>query len=561
MPNWGRVKGGWNGCVKACDDAGRGGTTGQRGKPSGSEWAQRVVEVGMDVRHPSAKTKRRIRRAEWVTFGLVAAAMVGVHLMFFFWPFRYREVHPLLEAIFQSQVEVHGYHRTYFPHPGFVAEHVTFYRHGDRRIPPLATIDRMQVAGHWTTLLFHPHTLNEILLQGLHVQIPPPGTKARGMDFDGGVISTSQSELKIETIAADGTTLDFLAHGQPPARFQFPQLQIHDVEQNKPLQFALRVQIPGPPGTVVASGRLGPFKTTSYATTPLAGQYQLLEADLSRLPGVAGHATAVGRFYGTFANVDVEGKAAIPDFRAGSAHQVRFDSEYHVVVNGNRGDVEIVSADVKSGASTIAASGSVAGSPKKVDLTLATTNGDVNGLLRVVEESTPEMAGRISFQAAVEYTAGPGPFLKRLKLRGKVALASMHFVTPQEKQKMDSFSERVQKDPPQGAANDPPAVTAQAESATRFDDGMAYFPDIHFRMPGARAHLHGTFNLLDTKVHLTGMVALQRSLPHAETGWKAVLLKPLAPFFRHKRAGAMVPIAVTGTSQQPRIGADLLHDK
>lgn len=515
----------------------------------------------MDAHHPSVKTRRRIRATEWVTLGIVAAAMVGVHLMFFFWPFRYRQVHPLLQEIFQSRVDVKGYHRTYFPHPGFVAEHVTFYRHGDTSIPPLATIDRMQVVGHWTTLLFHPHRLNLILLQGLHVQIPPPGTKARGMDFDGGVISTSQSEMQIETIGADGTMLDFLRHGQAPLRFGFTQLQIHDVEQNKPLQFDLRVKMPGPPGTAVAQGRLGPFRTTSYATTPLAGTYQLLETDLSRLPGVSGHATAEGQFNGTFAHVDVKGKAAIPDFRAGSAHQVRFDAGYHLVVNGNNGEVQIVSADVKNGASTILASGSVAGSPRKVDLTLATTQGDVNGLLRIVEQENPEVAGKIDFHAAVEYQPGPGPFLKHVQLRGTVALASIHFLTPADKQKMDAFSARVDRDPPPDAKDDPPPVTAEAESDTRFDNGMAYFPDIQFRMPGARAHLHGTFNLLDARVHLTGKVALDRSLPHAVTGWKAVLLKPLAPFFRHKHAGAVVPIAVTGTAQQPKIGEDVLHDK
>lgn len=515
----------------------------------------------MDGRHPSSKTKRRIRRAEWITFALVAAAMVGVHLMFFFWPFRYREVHPLLESVFESRVEVHGYHRTYFPHPGFVADHVTFYRHGDRSIPPLATIDRMQVLGQWTTLLFHPHRLNEILLEGLHVQIPPPGTKARGMDFDGGVISTSQSEMQIETIAADGTTLDFLQRGQPPMQFQFLKLQIHDVEQNKALQFDLRVKIPGPPGTVVAEGRLGPFRTTSYATTPLAGTYQLLEADLSRLPGVSGHATATGRFSGTFAQVDSQGKAAIPDFRAASAHQVRFDAAYHVMVNGKDGDLQILSAEVKNGASVITAAGSVAGRPKKVNLTLATNGGDANGLLRIVEESDPEVAGKISFHAAVQYSAGPGPFLKRVQLRGNATLNELHFVTPGEKQKMDSFSERVSRDPPPDAKDHPPAVAANAESDTRFDNGVAYFPDIRFQMPGAQAHLHGTFNLLDEKVHLIGQAALQRSLPHAVTGWKAVMLKPLAPFFRHKPAGAVVPIAVTGTAQQPKIGQDVLHDK
>lgn len=101
----------------------------------------------MDVPHPSSRNKRRIRAAQWVTFGVVAAAMVGVHLMFYFWPFRYRQVHPLLESIFASRVEVHAYHRTYFPHPGFIAEQVTLYRHGDTSIPPLAILEHARQGG------------------------------------------------------------------------------------------------------------------------------------------------------------------------------------------------------------------------------------------------------------------------------------------------------------------------------------------------------------------------------------------------------------------------------
>jgi hypothetical protein len=148
--------------------------------------------------------KRELRITEMVIIGVVTVALVSVDLMFYFWPFRYREVHPLLEQVFQSRVDVKSYHRTYFPHPGFVAEGVTFYRHGDTHIPPLATVAKMTVAGQWLRLIFHPHTLYQIRLEGLHVQIPPPGTKARGMDLDNGVISTSDSKLRILTILADG---------------------------------------------------------------------------------------------------------------------------------------------------------------------------------------------------------------------------------------------------------------------------------------------------------------------------------------------------------------------
>ena len=497
---------------------------------------------------------------------MIAAVLVGVDLMFFFWPFRYRQVQPLLEQVFRSRVSVQKYYRTYFPHPGFVAEGVTFYRHGDTAIPPLATVKRMQVIGTWTTLLFHPHLLYQIRLEGLHVRIPPSGTKARGMDFDQGVIDTSQSKLQIETIVADGTTLDFL-HGRenPPMQFRFARLEIHDVQQGKPFRFLMRVTIPGPQGTVFSSGALGPLNTNNYGSTPLSGTYALTGADLSRVDHVAGHVAAGGRFRGTFSAVDVEGQADIPDFRAGSAHQVRLDAHYRVMVNGTNGDVQIEKAVVQSGNTAISASGSVTGSPKKVAVTVATDGSQVADLLRIVEQSEPQVRGAVSFRAAAEFEPGPEPFLERLKLKGTIALDGVQFTKAKTEESLDAFSARVQRnspdDPKGDPKNDPPEVSADARSDTRFANGIASFPDIWVTFPGARARLHGSFNLLNTRIHLTGQIALQQGISHAATGWKALLLKPLTPFFRRKRAGAVVPIAVTGTAQNPKVGADLLHDK
>jgi hypothetical protein len=499
---------------------------------------------------------------ELVLFAVVALALVGVDLMFYFWPFRYREVHPLLQQVFRSRVDVQKYHRTYFPHPGFVAEGVTFYRHGDTSIPPLATVERMQVIGTWTTLLFHPHLLYEIQLKGLHVRIPPAGTKARGMDFDQGVIDTSQSKLHIETIVADGTVLDFIRDGSgPPLRFGFPRLEIRDVQQGHPFKFNMRATIPGPHGTVVADGSLGPVQTNTYSSTPLSGTYSLDGSDLSRVADLAGHVAARGGFSGRFSKVEVRGKATIPDFRAGSAHTVRLNASYDVTVNGINDDVQIESAVVKSGDSVISASGSVAGSSKRVAVTIRTNDSHLQDLLKIVEQSDPQVEGEVSFEAAAEFAPGPERFLQRLKLQGNIALDHVLFTKMQTEESLDSFSARVRMDAPSDAKNDPPEVSAEARSHTHFANGMAYFPDIRVTFPGARARLHGSFSLLDTRIHLTGKVALQRGISHAVTGWKAWLLKPLTPFFQHKHAGAIVPIAVTGTAQDPKVGADLLHDK
>ena len=55
----------------------------------------------------------------------------------------------------------------------------------------------MTVVGTWTNLIFHPHELCEIRLSGLHVRIPPPGTKARGLIFNGGVIGPLNRQLQL----------------------------------------------------------------------------------------------------------------------------------------------------------------------------------------------------------------------------------------------------------------------------------------------------------------------------------------------------------------------------
>ena len=516
---------------------------------------------------PSTKSRRSIHLTEAITAAVIALAMIAVHLMFYFWPFRYRQVHPLLERIFESRVVVAKFHRTYFPHPGFVAEGVRFFRHGDTRIPPLATVERMTVAGQWGMLLFHPHLLYEIRLEGLHVQIPPAGTHARGMDFDNGVIDTSQSKLRVETICADGTVLDFLRSDQGPVRFLFPRLGIHDLQAGKPMQFAMQVAMPGPRGTVAASGQMGPFRTSSYMTTPLKGTYRLESADLSRLQGLSGHAEGGGGFAGVFSRIAVKGTASIPDFRAGSAHRVGMEAAYQVTVNGTNADIAIDDASVRTGSSVVTAHGTVAGSPRTVAVTIEAQGAQLEDLLKVVEQAEPQLRGKVNFAAAAEFAPGPRRFLERLHLRGEVAVEGVHLVDAAKQEKIDAFSAREQKDDSARAASPAlpsaaaPLVGVDGQTETRIEDGVAHFPDIHAGVPGADAHLHGTFNLLDTRIHLTGTVALEKGISHAVTGWRALLLKPLTPFFRKKDAGAVAPVAVTGTAANPKVGADLFHDK
>jgi hypothetical protein len=333
------------------------------------------------------------------------------------------------------------------------------------------------------------------------------------------------------------------------------------VHQGQPLRFFARVLIPKPQGTVLANGSVGPFRTNDYGATPVSGTYSLQNADLSRIDGISGHASASGRYSGTFSGIQISGQVAIPDFRAASAHTVRLDAAYRVLVNGVNGDVEIQDTQVRTGQNLITASGSVVGKPNKVNFTIATKDSRIQDLLKIVEQDEPSVLGRVSFHAAVNMNNSPGAFLQRLGLKGEISLAQVSFAKPDTQHDMNAFAARVEKEPPHDSKTDPPPVTAAASSSTTFHEGTAYFPDVHVTLPGADAHLNGTFNLMNTRIHFTGKADLERDISRAATGWKSALLKPLSPFFRHNDAGTILSIAVTGTAKDPKLAQNVLHNK
>jgi hypothetical protein len=510
------------------------------------------------------RKKRRWRLAAWLAGGLLALATAGVVLMFIFWPFRYRMVHPLLEKEFHSRVQVERYYRTYFPHPGFVADGVTFWRNGHPGEPPLAKMDHLHVVGTWTGLLFTPHTLYQIWLRGVRVRIVLKG-EGKPWETSGQSAETAgeqrkepeQSKLHIETIVANGATLDILRHGTAPLQLVFETLQIHNVHAGEPMTFFTRAWLPQLNAAISANGTLGPLRPGHYAEVPVRGSFSLSGFDLKRVSQLQGIASASGRYSGPVDQIAVRGKLSIPDFRVEDAHVERLDAAYSVGVKVPHREVDVESAEVKMAGSTIAANATIGGDPKVARVKFTTEDGNLERLLEVVEKETPSVAGKVSFSAQAEFGNGAEPFLRRLGLSGQIAMHDVTFVQNGAQKKMDAFSARVRKQDQGKAA----MVNAAASAEMTFRNGMAYFRDVRVTVPGATAQLAGTFNLLNTRVNLRGKAAMQQSLSKDVGGWKSLLLAPLNPFFKHGKAGAVVPIAVTGTARNPKIGQNLLHSK
>src|SRR5258708_2284222 len=148
--------------------------------------------------HNAPRPKGRIRREVrsiwheaplWVHCVIVAAGALlatAIVIISANWPYRHRKIAPMLEDVLASQVTFTGYHRIYFPRPGFVATGVTMRRKSAPDLPPLGHVDTMIVEGTWTDLVMLRQRVELVDITGLHIVVPPTGNKENHKDFPPG---------------------------------------------------------------------------------------------------------------------------------------------------------------------------------------------------------------------------------------------------------------------------------------------------------------------------------------------------------------------------------------
>jgi hypothetical protein len=91
-------------------------------------------------------------------------------------------------------------------------------------------------------------------------------------------------------------------------------------------------------------------------------------------------------------------------------------------------------------------------------------------------------------------------------------------------------------------------------------DAVAKFTTLTFNVPGASARMDGTYNLLNQQIDFHGMLKTDAELSQETSGIKSALLKPLDPLFKRKKAGAAIPVKMTGTYRDPQFGFDVVGE-
>ncbi|WP_348262152.1 AsmA-like C-terminal region-containing protein [Telmatobacter sp. DSM 110680] len=509
----------------------------------------------------------------WVHVAIVAAgALLAVAAVFISanWPYRHRKIAPMLEDVLASQVTFTGYHRTYFPHPGFVATGITMRRKSAPDLPPLGHVDTMVVAGTWSDLLMLRQRVELVDITGLHIVVPPIGSEANHRDFPPGSGSDFDGpDTMIARFMVHKSLLEIQRKEGKPLSFPIKQLEIRNLHRGEALTYAVEMQNALPNGHILAHGSMGPIHGKNFLSTPVSGNYAFTQVNLHDVGDISGTLDARGVFKGTLEAMEVEADTITQDFAVTNGRPTPVEGIMRATLYGEHGDLDIHSIDLKIRETNIHAVGSIKGDPKLTNFDITLEHGRAEDVMQPFVHDEVPIAGSVWLKGHA-YVGPPGDgFIERLRMTGTLNVPAEKVTDKQAEKNLSAFSERAKGDkkPNTGVDSNNKStdatkdVLSSLEGSTKLENGVVSTSRLTFKVPGAQATMAGTFKFHGEVAHLTGNLRMDTDISHTATGLKSFLLKPLAPFFKKKNAGAVVPIAVTGTPGHYQVTQDITHNK
>jgi hypothetical protein len=506
--------------------------------------------------------------APWVVLVLIILTATGIYFINASWPYRYANVEPLLNKIFASQVKMDHYHRTYFPNPGFVATGLILRRNSAPDVPPIGSARNLVVQGRWTDLLLFRHRARLVEVEGLHIVLPANGSRAQREDFPpGSSADFSGPPTIVEQLNIHGATLDIMRTDGNRYSFPIRQLIIRNLRQGQALGYTLDMQNAKPIGHIQADGGFGPLLPSNLGGTPVSGTFTFSAVDLASIHGISGALTAGGRFHGTLAAIEADTTSSIPNFAVGRGTPTSIGATAHSTIDGLNANILLRSIELRTGATTIRVQGAIVGSPKVTNLDLTVTGGHPQDLLHPFLRDEVPITGSVWLHSHAHLAPSEKgrKFLQRLRMDGTFDIPAEQLTNQPTEQKLSAFSQRAQDPKPPKNETGPSDVGMDVLSSlngrTEIRDGVVSTERLTFQIPGASVDLTGTFNLRSGDVHLVGDLHMQSDISHVTSGFKSMLLKPLSPFFQKNHAGAVIPIAITGSPHDYKVSQNLLHHK
>jgi AsmA-like C-terminal region len=511
----------------------------------------------------------------WTGFGIVMVLillLVGALALPALKPKLGEKVVRALEERFNGKAEVQDIELSLFPQMRAIGKKLVLRYQGRTDLPPLISIEEFSLSAGWLGLLRSPMQITQVTLNGLVITIPPKEDKnpdqqqkdqqQEASQTSGKVVKQSKESYPfvVGRVHADGTILRILPKrlDKEPLLFELYRLKLHSVGLDHPMEYEATLKNATPPGLINTKGEFGPWHEKDPGSTPVSGKYTFRNADLSVFKGISGKLFSIGQFNGTLERIEVAGTTETPDFTVRTGNNpVPLKTEFQAVVDGTSGDTLLQPVNASFGKTLVVCHGGIVGlkgrKGKAIKLDVKVDKGRIEDLLKLVAPSAP-LIGGIRFTAKFDLPPGDAEVVKKLNLDGSFSVDNAEFTTNTVQEKIEKLSLRTR-----GRHEDSTEERIVSDMSGKFKlrNGTITFSHLSFAVPGAKIQLQGDYGLITEKIDFRGTIEMQAKLSQTQTGIKSILLRIVDPFFKKGKAGAVLPIKVTGTRKDPAFGLNL----
>jgi hypothetical protein len=213
------------------------------------------------------------------------------------------------------------------------------------------------------------------------------------------------------------------------------------------------------------------------------------------------------------------------------------------------------------GQSLFIANGSVLQTPEKhgrlITLDVFAPQARLQDVLALaVKSQKPLMVGTIKLKTKLVLPPGKEKALDKLLLDGDFGVEDARFTDPEIRSQLASLSRHGLGEPNQEDAG---SAATDLQGHYHVENGVATFTHLQFSVEGATVLLDGSYDLNGGQLNFRGQLRLKAELSQVVGGVKSVFLKPFDAIFKKQGAGAVIPIAITGTRENPVFSVSVFH--
>jgi hypothetical protein len=529
----------------------------------------------------------KLKVAVWIAIGVVGTLVVltivaaaGSRTE----PLRKLVVATLTERL-ESEVELESFSVDLFPRVVIAGSGLVIKLRNETlppNVPPLIQVKNFTVHCGLFDLMRRPRRFKRVELEGLVINIPPGGLKkdkTQNPLVQGGADENSEiyrkatnpkrpeeAPIVVDELVADGALLRIIPRkeGKEPKEFAIHALTMRSLGYAQAMPFVATLTNPVPKGQIETEGTFGPYQKDSPGETPLAGKYSFDNADLNTIKGISGILSSKGEFTGLLERIAVKGHTHTPDFSIDvSGQTVALETTFEAIVDGTDGDTYLTNVEAKFRNTSVTATGAVIGTKgvkgRTVKLHVLISQGRIEDLLHLATKTKqPLLLGHIALHSDFLLPPGTPDVIQRLQLTGEFDLDRAKFTSRDVQEKLKGMSMRARGLDPKEDTEKAGNVVSNMDGRFRLRDGTLWLNPVSFEMPGATVQLRGAYGLRTETLSFDGTLRMQATISQAAGGGiKGFFLKAVDPIFRKKGAGALIPIRVRGTVDQPKFGLDV----